>query len=322
MTKVMPSLVYPINWRPLTLDGVNLEDVQSFVYLGSSIMPSEQGAAEVERWKGAERSAFVHLKQSLWGRREISTATKGHIYQAIAWTILLYGCETWPLRAIDLRKLEVFDNDCLRNILRCHRIDHVSTTTLRHRLNLRSLPPILLQHRLWWFGHAARCPEGELIHDVLLPTSFLNWQKHISGKLKTWASTIKDDLAVLSGPQVAGLWRWNRDWLAISCDLAQDRRMWVAIVWDAVLAREEADSTWPGWKPIQVQVVRLKTYIREAFVKKEHLTAIFYGLDKVYNTNWKYDIKRDLHDLGLKGRIPDFICNFFNDTHFQIKMGD
>ena len=25
---------------------------------------------------------------------------------------------------------------------------------------------------------------------------------------------------------VAGLWRWNRDWLAISCNLAQDQRMW------------------------------------------------------------------------------------------------
>ena len=44
-------------------------------------------------------------------------ATKGRINQAIVLTILLYGCETWPLRVVDLRKLEVFDNDCLRYIL-------------------------------------------------------------------------------------------------------------------------------------------------------------------------------------------------------------
>ena len=47
-TQVMPSLVDPINWQPLTLDRVNLEDVQPFVYLGSTIILSEQGAAEVE----------------------------------------------------------------------------------------------------------------------------------------------------------------------------------------------------------------------------------------------------------------------------------
>ena len=145
-TKVMLSLVDPINWQPLTLDGVNLEDVQSFVYLGSTIMPCEQDAAEVERRIGAARSAFVCLKRSLWRRREISTSTKGCIYQAIVRTIP-YCCETWPLRAVVIRKLEVFDNNCLRYILRCRRIDRVPTTTQRHHLNLRPLPPVLLQRR-------------------------------------------------------------------------------------------------------------------------------------------------------------------------------
>ena len=48
-TKFIPSLVDPVNWQPLTLDGVNLEHVQSFVYIGSIIMPSWRGAAEVDR---------------------------------------------------------------------------------------------------------------------------------------------------------------------------------------------------------------------------------------------------------------------------------
>ena len=164
-TKVMPSLVGPVNWQPLTLDGVNLEDVQSFVYLGSTIMPSGQGAAEVDH----------RLKRSLWGRQEISTATKGTSIKPMFLTILLYGCETWSLRVVDLRKLEVSDNDCLRYILRCRRIDRVPTTTLHRRLNLHPLPPVLLWRHLQWFGHAARRPEGELIRDVLLPTSLPNW---------------------------------------------------------------------------------------------------------------------------------------------------
>ena len=140
--KVIPSLLDPINRQPLTLDGVDLQDVQSFVYLGSTIIPSGQGVA-----------------------------TKGRIYQTIVRTILLYGCETWPLKAVDLRKLEVFENDCLRYVLRCRRIDRVPTTTLCRHLNLRPLPPVLLQRRLRWFGYTARRPERELIRDVLLPPS-------------------------------------------------------------------------------------------------------------------------------------------------------
>ena len=166
--------------RNIRVSDLAYEDVQSFVYLGSTIRPSGQGAAEVDRRIGAARSTFVRLKRSEWGRREISTATKGRTYQAIVRTILLYGCETWPLRAVDLRKLDVFDNDCLRYILRCRRI-YVPTTILRDRLNLRSLPPVLLQSRLRWFGHASRRPEGELIRHVLLLPSLPNCRKRAAG---------------------------------------------------------------------------------------------------------------------------------------------
>ena len=58
-------------------------------------------------------------------------------------------------------------------------------------------------------------------------------------------------------------------------------------------------------------LVRLETFVREAFIKKEHLTAVFFDLEKAYDTTWKYGIMRDLSDFGLKGRLPHFIDNFF-----------
>ncbi len=76
-------------------------------------------------------------------------------------TILLYGCETWPLRVEDQRRLEVFDNDCLRRILGCLRQDRIPCIALRHRLQLRALPPVLR-----WFGHAARRPADEIIRSL------------------------------------------------------------------------------------------------------------------------------------------------------------
>ena len=54
-------------------------------------------------------------------------------------------------------------------------------------------------------------------------------------------------------------------------------------------------------------LIRLETFIREAFIRKQHLTAVFFDLEKAYDTTWKYGILRDLYNLGLRGRLPKFI---------------
>ncbi len=74
--------------------------------------------------------------------------TKGRVYQTVVRSILLYGCETWPVREADERMLEVFDNDSIRRILRVRRRDRVPSVELRRRLSLTSIPALLVQRRL------------------------------------------------------------------------------------------------------------------------------------------------------------------------------
>ena len=57
-------------------------------------------------------------------------------------------------------------------------------------------------------------------------------------------------------------------------------------------------------------LVRLETFIREAFIKKEHLVSDSFDLQKAYDTTWKYGIMKYVHDIGLKGRLPLFLQNF------------
>lgn len=68
-------------------------------------------------------------------------------------------------------------------------------------------------------------------------------------------------------------------------------------------------------------LVRLETYIRNAFIKKEHLVAVFFDLEKAYDTTWKYGILKDLHDFGLKGHLPNFIANFLSNRNFKVRIG-
>ena len=55
-------------------------------------------------------------------------------------------------------------------------------------------------------------------------------------------------------------------------------------------------------------LVRLETFIRDAFVAKEHVVAVFFDLEKAYDTTWRHGIMRDLHDLGIRGRLAKFPC--------------
>ena len=68
-------------------------------------------------------------------------------------------------------------------------------------------------------------------------------------------------------------------------------------------------------------MVRLETFIREAFIKKEHLVAVFFDLEKAYDTTWKYGIMNDLHEIGLKGRLPIFAQNFLSNREFKVRVG-
>ena len=67
--------------------------------------------------------------------------------------------------------------------------------------------------------------------------------------------------------------------------------------------------------------MRLESFIRDAFIKKERCVAIFFDLEKAYDTTWKYGIMKDLHDICLRGRKPNFISNFLSDRSFNVRIG-
>ena len=40
-----------------------------------------------------------------------------------------------------------------------------------------------------------------------------------------------------------------------------------------------------------------------------------------YDTTWKYGILKDIHKLGLRGRLPTFIGNFLANRTMQVRIG-
>ena len=69
------------------------------------------------------------------------------------------------------------------------------------------------------------------------------------------------------------------------------------------------------------QLIKLETLVRESFIQGHHGVAVFFDLEKAYDTTWKYGIKKDLHSAGLRGRLPEFISGFLNDRNFRVRIG-
>ena len=70
------------------------------------------------------------------------------------------------------------------------------------------------------------------------------------------------------------------------------------------------------------QLVRFENLIRETYLEKKHLVAIFFDLEKAFETTWKHGILKNLQNLGLKGNLPKFIDNFLKNRQFQVQIGN
>ena len=59
-------------------------------------------------------------------------------------------------------------------------------------------------------------------------------------------------------------------------------------------------------------LLKLATYIQNGFLHGKHTTAVFFDLEKTYNTTWRKGVLWEMYTLGFKGNLPIFIKNFFN----------
>ncbi|BHF75571.1 hypothetical protein SprV_0501866700 [Sparganum proliferum] len=186
-TKVFSSCI-PDQKAPLGIDGCQLEEVDSFKYLGARLLPNGQSKDDIVSRIDATRWVFSSLRKCLWNRRDLSIATKIHVYRASVRSVLLYGCECWALRVEDERKLEVFDHHCLRIILRVKFTDFVSNETVRARCdNIARITQAIQERRLRWFGHVLRRPPQELSVTALDPAPLPHWRRRSGGSVQNLA---------------------------------------------------------------------------------------------------------------------------------------
>ncbi|CAF3490192.1 unnamed protein product [Rotaria socialis] len=66
----------------------------------------------------------------------------------------------------------------------------------------------------------------------------------------------------------------------------------------------------------------LTTNIPNAFAKNEHVVAIFFDLEKAFDTTWRQGLINNLLNMGLTGNIVYFLKNFLLNHSFKVKIGN
>ena len=69
-------------------------------------------------------------------------------------------------------------------------------------------------------------------------------------------------------------------------------------------------------------VCQLVTNVQNAMKEKKNLTAIFFDLEKMYDTTWRAEVIKPLPNMGIGDRTLTFFKNFLKNRRFVVKIGD
>jgi hypothetical protein len=210
---------------PITLRGVPLVDVPKFCYLGSTIAVDGESSPEIQARIAKAQSAFSMLEKQLWSVQRIDLKTKIRVYLAAVRPVLLYACETWPMKVADERKLQAFEFRCWRRILGVSYLDRVSNREIINRIRPPSVcSEELCKRRLNYLGHVLRKTESSIPRRAFLADPPACWKRPTGGEKMTWQKTVLKDLRKTNPQHVFA--KWEDDWKSILSTVCTDRAQW------------------------------------------------------------------------------------------------
>ncbi|BHF58986.1 hypothetical protein SprV_0100194100 [Sparganum proliferum] len=157
-----PNSATPPNAPQISVNGTQLQVVENFPYLGSTLSRNTKIDDEVANRISKASQAFGRLQSTVWNRHGLQLSTKLKMYKAVILPTLLYGAETWTVYTKQARRLNHFHLSCLRRILRLNWQDRVPDTDVLERTGILSIYTMLRQMQLRWSGHLVRMDDERL----------------------------------------------------------------------------------------------------------------------------------------------------------------
>lgn len=230
----------------LRINGKEIELVEEFCYLGSTLRSNCDVSQDVEQRIRKATAAFNSLSKSLW-KSPVSNKVKLRVYLTAIRPILLYSSETWPLNPALESKIDTVERRFMRRILgyfwpnRRHNyqlyedVDKIYRSLHKNKKHRLPRPSeAVAAGRLRLLGHTMRRPHDRLTQKALRMLPDPAWKKTRGRKRLSWKEAVRKDVEKTSiGVQLKKtrdtitrqLWN-SEEWMETLVPYVADRKIW------------------------------------------------------------------------------------------------
>ena len=137
---------------PITLREIDGETVSDFIFLGSKITADGDCSHEIKRHLLLGSKVMTNL-DSILKTRDICLPTKVHLVKAMVFPVVMYGSESWTVKA-ECQRIDAFVLWCWRRLLRIPWTARRSNQSILKEISPGiSLDGMMLKLKLQYFGH-------------------------------------------------------------------------------------------------------------------------------------------------------------------------
>ena len=130
-----------------------MERVRDFILGGSKITADGNCSHKIQRHLLLRRKAMTN-PDSILKSRDITLPTKVCLVKTIVFQVVMYGCESWPIKKPERRRIDAFELWCWRRLLRVPWTARRSNQSIiKEIMPEYSLEGLMLKLKLQNFGH-------------------------------------------------------------------------------------------------------------------------------------------------------------------------
>ena len=133
--------------------GKQWNQCQTLFFLVSKIIADGDCSCEIKRCLLFGREVMTNL-DSILRSRDIILPTKVHLVKAMAFLVVMYGCESWTVKNAECQIIDAFELWYWRRLLRVPWTARRSNQSILKEISPEcSLEGLMLKLKLQYFGH-------------------------------------------------------------------------------------------------------------------------------------------------------------------------